>query len=101
MQSLLFAAALAAAVAVPAASSESNGYGRTQVVRTADLDLRSRAGVRALDRRLRAATEVACGHPPSADLVAATQAKRCHSNARHSVAEQRHRILSGVLADGQ
>ena len=54
------------------------------IVRTADLDLSSRAGVRELHQRVDAAARQVCGLASDADLVGKNEVRRC----RHEVVAQ-------------
>lgn len=88
MKILLPLAALTATViaapafAQPAASA-------TIVVRTADLNLRSAAGIATLDRRIRAAIDIACGDASDADVHGKNMAIRCRADTRAQAAAQR------------
>jgi UrcA family protein len=93
MKILLSLAAAFAAVAAspllaqPAASA-------TIAVHTADLDLTSRAGRAALDRRINAAIEIACGDLSDLDLHGKNAAQRCRADTRAQVASQRANAIA-------
>src|SRR3954462_9139638 len=92
MKILLPFVALAAAVtgAVTGAPAFAQPAGpATIAVHTADLDLGSRAGVAALDRRIQAAVEIACGDLSDVDLHGKNAAQRCRADVRAQVASQR------------
>jgi len=60
----------------------------TSIVRTADLDLASQAGQRALDRRLSLAISDVCGKASDADLAGQNEVRRCRVATREQVASQ-------------
>jgi UrcA family protein len=84
----LFVAAIAAAplAAEPVSTSRS--------VQTADLDLSTAAGVRALDHRLTIAIVDACGEASDLDLDGANAVRACRAEARARVDGERDRILA-------
>jgi UrcA family protein len=53
----------------------------TSIVRTADLDLASPAGQRALDKRLSQAINEVCGTASPADLAGQTRVRACRKDA--------------------
>jgi UrcA family protein len=83
---ILMAAALAGVLATPTlATNHDQGKVTVQI---ADLDLATRAGQRALDKRLTVAIDRLCGTPVlfSRDEIAALQA--CEADAREMAAPQ-------------
>jgi UrcA family protein len=64
------------------------------VVRTADLDLRSPAGISAMDRRIRAVVALACGDSSDVDLHGRNAAGRCRAETLAAVAAQRSRAIA-------
>jgi UrcA family protein len=70
----------------------------TYVVRTADLDLSSAAGQRALDHRLTIAIAEVCGTPSDADLVGKNAAAACRTETRAQLEAERDRRLAGLVA---
>jgi UrcA family protein len=84
---LSLAAAFAAVTASPLLAQPAGSA--TIAVHTADLDLRSPAGVAALDRRIRAAVELACGDLSDVDLHGKNAAQRCRAETRAQVTAQR------------
>ena len=66
----------------------------TSIVRTADLDLSSRNGQRALDQRLTIAIANACGEASPIDLVGQNLVRACKVEARGQVRIERDRIIA-------
>jgi UrcA family protein len=85
---LLFVAAVAASplAAEPVSTS--------RAVQTADLDLSTAAGIRALDHRLTIAIVDASGGASDADLEGANAVRACRTEARARVTAERDRILA-------
>ena len=73
----------------------------TITVHTADLDLGSRAGVAALDRRINAAIGLVCGDASDADVHGKNVVVRCRAEARAQAAAQRNRALAFARRAGQ
>lgn len=95
---LLSAALVAAQLAAPAAANA--GQTRRDVpVRIADLDLGTREGVAALDRRLARAVVKACGSAHYLEPEQVRDLDRCRAAARERAMATRDRILH--LAAGQ
>jgi UrcA family protein len=88
MKTLLSLALLAAAVAAAPAAAQPAGSAAV-VVRTADLDLRSPAGISALDRRIHAAVYQACGEASDLDLHGKNLVARCRADTLATVAARR------------
>ena len=84
---LLALIATPAIAAVPAAPA-------TSIVRTADLDLASKVGPRALDRRLSIAIGEVCGQASDADLAGQNEVRRCRVATRQHVAGDRDQLLA-------
>ena len=82
---------LATASATPVAAETVTA---TRSVETADLDLSSAAGVRALEHRLTIAIVDACGEASAVDLQGANQVRACQADARHRVSAERDRVLA-------
>src|SRR3954469_18920528 len=92
MKILLPLAALAATLATPALAQSAPSA--TVAVHTADLDLTSRAGRSALDRRINAAIEIACGDLSDVDLHGKNVAQRCRAETRAQAAAQRSNAVA-------
>lgn len=94
----LFALALIASATTiaPTASQAAEPVTITSVVQTADLDLSSAAGQRALDRRIvRAAREV-CGTVSDADLEGRNAARQCRAETIAAAESQRGQLLAAA-----
>jgi UrcA family protein len=83
----LFATAIAAAPVIA-----------TSTVRTSDLVLSTRAGQRALDRRLSMAAGEVCGSASDADVAAKNDVRRCRVEALASVAFHRDQQIAAAIA---
>jgi UrcA family protein len=78
---------LQAAVARPAGAEIHVSY--------ADLNLRSEAGLRTLDRRLSQAARIACSDPSAeAQLARQLSVKRCIAETGKALAAQRDRVIA-------
>ena len=62
----------------------------TSTVQTADLDLSSAAGQRALDHRLSQAAKEVCGFASDADLEGKNDVRRCRDETLARVARERN-----------
>ena len=99
MRSLpILAAATAALVAAPAIAQNAPARNATDVpatilVRHADLDLATPGGIAALDRRIRAAVEQACGATSDADPAGKNRVTACRKAKEAEVRAQRERAL--------
>lgn len=89
MKILLPIVALAAAVAGAPVAAQSQGATATAIVRTADLDLGSAAGRRALDRRIGNAVREACGAASDIDLRGRNAVEACRVDTRQAAQAQR------------
>ena len=97
MKILLPIAAFAAAFAGGPVLAQSQSATATSVVRTADLDLGSAAGRRALDRRIGNAVRDACGAASDVDLHGRNAVQACLTEARHAAQAQRSAALAPAL----
>ena len=70
----------------------------TYVVRTADLDLNTAAGQRALDHRLTIAIADVCGVPSDADLAGKNKANACRTETRAKLNAERDSRLAGLVS---
>jgi UrcA family protein len=92
MKTLLTLAAFAATLT--AAPAFAQPPVSTEIVRTADLDLRSPVGVATLDRRIQAAVQAASGETSDADVHGKNVASRCRAETLAAVAEQRAQAIT-------
>lgn len=100
MKTLISLAALAAgAFVTPAFAQDEARVTRTAIVRTAGLNLSDPAQVAELDRRIDATIRTLCHTPRAFDLGAGrVAAKKCRTDARADVAEQRQRTIIALSA---
>lgn len=70
----------------------------TSTVQTADLDLSSQAGRRALDRRLSIAAKEVCGTTSDAHITGKNDVRRCRAETLASVASYRNRQIAAANA---
>lgn len=62
----------------------------TSTVQTADLDLSSKAGQRALDRRLSQAAKEVCGAASVVDIAGKNEVRRCRAETLGQLASERN-----------
>ena len=96
MKTILMFAALVAAPSFAPALAQSPAGDRIHVVSYADLDLSREAGVRVLDRRLRAAIRDVCGTASDADVEGKNEVRQCRAELSQQVAVERGRALASV-----
>lgn len=89
---LPLAALTAAAIAAPALAQPPAPT--TIAVRTTGLDLGSPAGIAALDRRIGAAVDIACGSVSDVDVHGKNAAQRCRADVQAQVAGQRANAIA-------
>jgi UrcA family protein len=68
----------------------------TSTVQTADLDLSSSAGQRALDHRLSQAAKEVCGVASDADLEGKNDVRKCRAETLASVANERDQRIAAA-----
>jgi UrcA family protein len=100
--------AIAAAIAVPPLLSSLPLFATaitappviaTSTVQTSDLALSTRAGQRALDRRLSMAVGEVCGTASDADIAAKNDVRRCRVEALANVAIHRDQQIAAAIAE--
>jgi UrcA family protein len=69
---------------------------RTVAVKTADLNLSTPSGQRALDRRIRAAVAEVCGDASSLVRGGRQQAVNCHAETLAAVGQQRNQMVAAA-----
>lgn len=84
---------LSALFATPALAQSEAPVESRVVVSTADLDLSSKAGQRALDARLAHAVIEACGADSSVDLAGTNDIRRCRVETSERLAADRDRLV--------
>jgi len=92
MLKVMIPAALLAALVPNAAPAQQEGHAEIHVAYR-DLDLRSPAGVKQLDRRIEHAIDAVCPDPDATDLARKYRVARCREVARAGVADQRAAVL--------
>ena len=92
MLKVMIPAALLAALVPNIALAQEEGHAEIHVAYR-DLDLRSPAGVKQLDRRIERAVEAVCPDPDATDLARKFVVARCREVARAGVADQRAAVL--------
>jgi UrcA family protein len=91
-----FIALLLAATATPALAEAP--VIATSTVQTADLDLSSVQGQRALDRRLTQAVKQVCGTASDADIAGKNEVRRCRVETLASLADERDQRIAAASA---
>ena len=92
---LITAAGIKAAPALAEAPS-ANVETRVSYVRTADLDLSSKAGQRTLDLRIAQAAREVCGKPSDSDLVGQNKARECRQDVIARASGERDALLAAA-----
>lgn len=82
-------AAMAAIAVLSTSATQAQGQVPARHVRTADLNLASDQGVKALDRRISAAARAVCDSPDNAELSARIARRACIASARLSAQARR------------
>jgi UrcA family protein len=68
------------------------------IVKTADLDLGSESGRKALDRRLDVAIAEVCGTASDVDLSGQNDVRRCRTDTRAQIANDRDQRIAAASA---
>ena len=68
----------------------------TSIVQTADLDLSSQAGQRALDRRLTQAVKDVCGTASDVDIAGKNDVRRCRVETLASLSAERDQRIAAA-----
>jgi UrcA family protein len=90
----IFIATLLAFTATPALAEPPVTI--TSTVQTADLDLSSKAGQRALDRRLSIAAKEVCGTASDVDIAGKNDVRNCRAEVLASVATDRDQRIAAA-----
>ena len=90
----IFIATLLAFTATPVLAESPATVSST--VQIADLDLSSKAGQRALYRRLSLAAREVCGTASPADLAGQNETRRCFKNTLASLADERDQRIAAA-----
>lgn len=91
--SLIGLALLVSTAAAPAAAEPATV---THIVRTADLDLGSEAGRKALDRRISRAAIDVCGEASEADLEGQNAVRLCRDDVIAEASQRRDQLLAAA-----
>ena len=100
MKTVLIGAALVAAQLTVPASAGTGEKRRDVPVKISDLDLGTRQGVAALDRRLARAVVKACGTAHYLEPEQLNEVDRCRAAARDPATATREKILARDIAGG-
>ena len=92
---LTFAASVAALPAAPAAAQAPPAEA-TLAVSYVDLDLRSEAGIRTLDRRILTAVQQACGPISDFDPAGRNRIQACRADALERLSGQRDTVIAAA-----
>lgn len=90
-----FLATAAVIKAAPVLAEYAPANVNVSIVRTADLDLSSRAGRHQLDQRLVVAAREVCGSASDVDLAGKNQVRRCRGDVLARAQAQRDTLLAG------
>lgn len=96
MQKLLILAALAAASLGQPAAAQTAPANPSTAVQHKDLDLRSAAGAKALDRRIWRAVVAVCGSAPDFDLEGKNDVRQCRSDTRVLASAQAEQVIANT-----
>lgn len=94
VSALITAGAIKAAPAFAETPAAPQTYVR--YVQTADIDLSSESGQRALDHRLAQAAREVCGDPSDVDLVGQNKARECRKDAVENAGAKREALLAAA-----
>jgi len=99
MQKLLILAALAAVSVGQPASAQTAPANPTVAVQHRDLDLRTEAGAKALDRRIWRAVVAVCGTYSDFDLEGKNDVRQCRKDTRVVASAQADVVIAGASRD--
>lgn len=85
---------IASLLAFTAAPAPAEPVAASSTVQTADLDLSTAKGQRALDRRLQLAVKDVCGTASDADLAGMNEVRRCRVETLASLAGERDQRIA-------
>lgn len=96
MQKLLILAALAAVSIGQPVSAQPSPAKQSVAVAHRDLDLRTEAGTRALDRRIWRAVVEVCGSAPDFDIAGKNDVRECRRDTRALAAAQADVVVASA-----
>lgn len=99
MTKLLILAALTAASFGSPAFAQPAPANPTAVVQHHDLNLRTEAGARTLDRRIWRAVVAVCGAAPDYDIEGKNDVRQCRRETRSLASAQAERVIAGAARD--
>jgi len=94
VSALITAGAIEAAPALAETPTTPDTY--VSYVKTADLDLSSKAGQRQLEARIAQAAREVCGDPSDVDLVGQNRARECRKEAVVNASGRREALLAAA-----
>lgn len=100
MQKLLILAALAAVSIGQPVSAQTTPANQSVAVAHKDLDLRTKAGAKALDRRIWRAVVEVCGSAPDFDIAGKNDVRECRRDTR-TLASAQADVLVANASRGQ
>ncbi|HKX88257.1 MAG TPA: UrcA family protein [Sphingopyxis sp.] len=99
MQKLLILAALAAASVGQPVSAQTAPANPSVAVAHKDLDLRTEAGTRALDRRIWRAVVEVCGKAPDYDIEGKNDVRQCRRDTKRVASAQADVVVANASRD--
>ncbi|HET6523866.1 UrcA family protein [Sphingopyxis sp.] len=99
MQKLLILAALAAVSAGQPVAAQTTPANPSVAVAHRDLDLRTEAGAKALDRRIWRAVVTVCGSAPDYDIEGKNEVRECRRDTRRIASAQADLAIVGASRD--
>lgn len=96
MQKLLILAALAAVSTGQPVSAQTAPANPSVAVAHRDLDLRTEAGTKTLDRRIWRAVVAVCGTAPDYDIEGKNEVRQCRRDTRHVASAQADLAIAGA-----
>lgn len=99
MQKLLILAALAAVSIGQPASAQTAPANPSVAVAHKDLDLRTEAGAKALDRRIWRAVVTVCGSAPDFDIAGKNDVRQCRRDTKRVASAQADVVVASATRD--
>src|SRR3546814_4643121 len=99
MQKLLIPAALAAVSTGQPVSAQTAPANPSVAVAHRDLDLRTEAGARTLDRRIWRAVVAVCGTAPDYDIEGKNEVRQCRRDPRRVAQAEADLVIAGPAPD--
>ena len=99
MQKLLILAALAAVSIGQPASAQTAPANPSVAVAHKDLDLRTEAGTKALDRRIWRAVVTVCGTAPDFDIAGKKDVRQCRRDTKRVASAQADVVVADATRD--